>query len=189
MPVFWQSHIVGQIVRGNIGENIDEYCGGKLRGFFTFMTLFALWLLMSGIYTSFQIFMGAVSVLLVVIILRRMDETDDAHVGLNISALRFGRYLAWLMIEIAKSNWAVTKIILSPTASTRQHLFTVPSAQKSDVAQVIFANSITLTPGTITVETENDHFLVHAVDFGPDDLDALVDMGRRVCATETGGRA
>ena len=71
----------------------------------------------------------------------------------------------------------------------RQHLFAVPHTQKTDLGQVIFANSITLTPGTISVETETGHFLVHAVSYSADDDAALAEMGRRVAATERTGAA
>ena len=49
---------------------------------------------------------------------------------------------------------------------------------------MIFANSITLTPGTVSVETETGHFLVHAVSYTADDMDALADMDTRISATE-----
>jgi multicomponent Na+:H+ antiporter subunit E len=91
------------------------------------------------------------------------------------------------MVEIAKANWAVTKIILSPNMPIRQHLFAIPFSQRTDLGQVIFANSITLTPGTITIETESDDFLVHAVSYSDSDLEALADMDRRVTATESEG--
>jgi multicomponent Na+:H+ antiporter subunit E len=63
-------------------------------------------------------------------------------------------------------------------------MFSIPYTQKTDLGQVIFASSITLTPGTITVETEPGHFLIHAVAFTSDDKAALADMDRRVTATE-----
>jgi multicomponent Na+:H+ antiporter subunit E len=52
---------------------------------------------------------------------------------------------------------------------------------------VIFANSITLTPGTVSVETEEGYFLVHAISYSADDMDALADMDARVSATELAG--
>ncbi|MEO1143679.1 MAG: Na+/H+ antiporter subunit E, partial [Pseudomonadota bacterium] len=58
---------------------------------------------------------------------------------------------------------------------------------KSELGQVVFANSITLTPGTVTVETEDDHFLVHALDFGDGDMEALAEMDSRVTAIENIG--
>ena len=88
------------------------------------------------------------------------------------------------MVEIAKANWAVTKLILAPKIHLRQHMFPVRYTQISDLGQVIFANSITLTPGTISVECEQGHFLVHAVDYSADDNLALADMDHRISRTE-----
>jgi len=65
-----------------------------------------------------------------------------------------------------------------------QTMFEVPVTQKSEIAQVVFANSITLTPGTVTVESEDDNFIVHALDFGDGDMEALADMDARVSAIE-----
>jgi multicomponent Na+:H+ antiporter subunit E len=118
-----------------------------------------------------------------------MDAVDGDRIDLRLKPLGFLQYLAWLMVEIAKANWAVTKVILSRELATRQHLFAVPYSQKTDLGQVIFANSITLTPGTISVETESEHFLVHAVNYHDDDIAALADMDARVTATEQGAAA
>jgi len=152
------------------------------------LLLFALWLLMSGIYKPMIIGFGAMSVAIAVFVVRRMDAVDSSRVELRLRPIAFMRYFLWLLVEIAKSNWAVTRIILSRTMATRQHLFRVPFTQKSDLGQVIFANSITLTPGTISVEVEAGNFLVHAVNYSDDDMDALAEMDRRVCSTE-GARA
>jgi len=89
------------------------------------------------------------------------------------------------MVEIAKSNWAVSKIILSGERPARQKLLHVPASEKTELGQVIFANSITLTPGTITVETEGGHFLVHAVNFSEGDMEAFAEMDKQVRGIET----
>ena len=150
------------------------------------IVLMGLWLLMSGVYTPMIVGFGVVSVLLVVVIIRRMDSVDGDQLDAPINPLKTVKYVAWLLMEIAKCNWIVTKVILSPRMPTRQHMFAVPYTQRSDLAQVIFSNSITLTPGTISVETEQGHFLVHALSYEPsDDLD-LADMDRRVSAIENG---
>ncbi len=155
----------------------------------TGLVLFALWLLMSGIFEPFIIGLGLASVLFVLFVTGRMDAQDNDIVELALHPLRFVKYLAWLMTEIARANWAVTRIILARDMPIRQHLFKTPYTQKTDVGQVIFANSITLTPGTITVETEDGHFLVHAVSWSEDDPDALADMDARITACETAGGA
>ena len=153
------------------------------------IVFFALWLLMSGIFEPFIIGLGAASVLLTLFITSRMDAQDGDRVDLLLSPVKYTKYLVWLMLEIARANWAVTKIILARDMPIRQHLFKTPYTQKTDVGQVIFANSITLTPGTITVETEDGHFLVHAVSYSDDDPDALADMDARITACETAGGA
>jgi multicomponent Na+:H+ antiporter subunit E len=150
----------------------------------TSLLLFALWLLMSGLYKPLIIGFGAASVILVMLVTRRMDAVDGDKIQLNLKPLEFLKYFGWLLVEIAKANWAVTRIILSPEMPIRQHLFAVPYTQKTDLGQVIFANSITLTPGTISVEVEPGYFLVHAVSYSDGDMDSLADMDARVSATE-----
>jgi len=144
-----------------------------------------LWLLMSGVYKPMVIGFGVASVVLVLVIVRRMDHVDCDHLVAFINPLKALGYFAWLLVEIAKCNWTVTKVILSPGLPTRQHMFVVPYTQRSDLAQVVFSNSITLTPGTISVETEQGHFLVHALSYGPSDDVDLAQMDRRVSGIES----
>jgi len=155
----------------------------------TAVLLIALWLLMSGLFKPLIIGFGVASVLLVLLVTRRMDAVDDDKVELRLRPVAFVGYFLWLLAEIAKANWTVTKTILSPAMPMRQHLFAVPYSQKTDVGQVIFANSITLTPGTISVEVEAGNFLVHALGYSDGDMAALADMDRRVSATEAAGAA
>ena len=155
----------------------------------TAIVLARLWLLLSGLYKPLILAFGAASVVLVVFVVNRMDAVDGDRVALHLKPLASVRYFFWLLGEIAKSNWAVTKIVLSPSLPIRQRLFPVPYNQKTDLGQVIFANSITLTPGTLTVETDLGYFLVHALSFSPGDMDALADMDARVSATESAGAA
>lgn len=150
--------------------------------------LAALWLLMSGIYDKPLILIfGVISVLLSIWIAMRMDKADGEQLRYTLSVLGTIRYTFWLFKEIAKSNWAVASLILSGREPSRQKLFMVTATQKSDMAQVVFANSITLTPATITVETENEQLVVHALDFAEGDQEALEDMDARVTAIERGG--
>ena len=147
--------------------------------------LFGLWLLMSGVYKPLVVWLGAGSAIFATYMVWRMDRAS-AGASLRVRQKFFASfgYLLWLLKEIAKSNWAVTKAIMSPDMPIRRHFFEVPFSQRSEIGQTVFANSITLTPGTITVEVEEDHFLVHAVQFSEDDHEALADMNRRVGLTE-----
>lgn len=142
---------------------------------------------MSGIYDPLIIGLGAASSVLAIYVGKRMNSIDLHPLEIRINFIRLVSYFSWLLVEIAKSNWAVTKLIVAPRIILRQNIFEVPHTQKSDLGQTIFANSITLTPGTITVEVEEDHFLVHALAFSEEDHAALAEMDRRVAFTETGG--
>ena len=156
-----------------------------IQGIIAALGLAALWLLMSGLYKTLIFVLGTLSVLLTIFIVNRMDKVDGHKLGYDIGIFATIKYLVWLMVEIAKSNWAVTKVILSGKKPENNNMFEVPVTQKSEIAQVIFANSITLTPGTVTVESEDDNFIVHALDFSEGDMDALADMDARVSAIET----
>jgi len=126
------------------------------------LTLFALWLLLSGIYEPLLISFGIVSCALVVLIARRMDLVDHEAVPLQMSFGILG-YFGWLQKEIVKANLDVAKLIIDPALPISPRLIRVKATQKSDVGLVAHANSITLTPGTVSVEIEGDEILVHAI--------------------------
>jgi multicomponent Na+:H+ antiporter subunit E len=171
----------------NASFNIKTTGRVMIQGIIAVLGLAALWLLMSGLYKTLILIFGALSVLLTIFIIRRMDKVDNHKLGYDIGVFSTIGYLIWLLKEIAKSNMAVSKIILSSKQPDQQKMFEVPVTQQSEIAQVIFANSITLTPGTVTVESEDDHFIVHAIDFAEGDMEALADMDARVTAIETTG--
>ena len=145
--------------------------------------LFGFWLVLSGHYTPFLLTMGILSVLLTMLLVRRMDaiapEMTGRHLRPGIVA-----YWCWLALEILKSNLAVARIILSRKPAIAQKFIFVPTSQTSDMGRVVFANSITLTPGTVTVETQDEYFTVHALNEAAADLEALAEMDRRVSAVE-----
>ena len=143
-----------------------------------------LWWLLSGLAKPVVLALGAASVALVVAIVARLGILDAEGVPLNIRVRRMIAYAFWLLVEILKADWAVTRIILGPEMKLSQRLIRVPAATRTDLGKVVYANSITLTPGTVTVETEGDTFLVHALSDEAADLDALAGMNERVCATE-----
>ena len=159
-----------------------------LRSFIWLIVFAAIWLLLSGVYKPITVALGAASCLVVLFVFRRMeDASPSGPLYIRLSPIRLVMYSVWLIGEIAKSTWAVTKVILSPEMPIRQHFFKVPTHQNYPVGRTIFANSITLTPGTITVETEDNHFLVHALQFDDTDMDGLADMESRVCGIEVKG--
>ena len=152
----------------------------------TWLAVFAgTWLLLSGIFKPLTLWLGAASCITTLIVFHRMENISPrGPLYLKTKPVAMMGYLFWLLGEIVKSTWAVTKAILSPDIPIRQHFFKVPYHQDCSTARTVFANSITLTPGTITVEVEDKYFWVHAVQFSKDDHAALAEMDKRVCATE-----
>ena len=80
-------------------------------------------------------------------------------------------YLPWLLWEIARANLQVARVILSPSLPISPTLVRLKASQQSELCQAIFANSITLTPGTVTIELKDGSLLVHALS-----EDAAVDL-------------
>ena len=151
-----------------------------------FVFLYLFWLLLSGFFTPFLLSAGVGSALAVVWFARRMDMVDaEGHpIHLGAKALL---YWPWLLKEIAKSAWAVTLIILHPKLPISPTLVRFKPSQRTDVGLVIHANSITLTPATITVEAGPDEFLVHSLTKAGAESLAASEMDRRVSGCE--GRA
>ncbi len=149
------------------------------------LVLFALWLLLSGHFVPLLLTLGVLSCALVVWIAARMDVIDHEAIPLQLG-LSFLGYLCWLGKEITKANIDVARIILNPTLPISPIMLRVPASQRSDVGKVIFANSITLTPGTVSVEVMDDEILVHAITKDAAEELARGEMDRRVSAVEGG---
>lgn len=166
------------------GERSSIRNSGAVKAIVLAVVLAVLWWLLSGLAKPVVIALGAISIALVVAIVARLGILDAEGVPLNIRFGRMVRYAFWLLVEILRADWAVTKIILSPDMRLSQRLLRVPATTRTDLGKVVYANSITLTPGTVTVETEGDTFIVHALSDEAADLDALEQMNVRVCGTE-----
>jgi multicomponent Na+:H+ antiporter subunit E len=134
--------------------------------------LFAFWLALSGHYTPMLIGIGAVSAIACAYVASRVDITEAE--GHPVHLLRGAvTYWPWLMWEIAKSAWSVTKIILHPSLPISPTMTVVTAGQKTTPGIATYANSITLTPGTITVGVDGNELTIHAlVKEGADDLEA-----------------
>jgi multicomponent Na+:H+ antiporter subunit E len=138
-----------------------------MKSFLLFVILLSLWLLMSGHYTFLITSLGVISCLFCVYLAKRANLIDDE--GLPLFFLpRLLNYLLWLFKEIFNSNIGTAKAII--TGNINPEIFIVKSSQNTDVAKVTYANSITLTPGTVTIQINKDKFEVHALnsDFGND---------------------
>ena len=151
-----------------------------------FASLYVFWILMSGFFTPFLLAAGFGSALAVAWLAYRMEIADreghPAHLTLQVFA-----YLPWLVREIWKSGITVSRIILDPKLPVSPTLVRFRPGQKTTVGLATHANSITLTPGTITVEADPQEFLVHGVT--RESAAGAVDseMDRRVRRLEGGG--
>ncbi len=127
------------------------------------LLLAVIWLLLSGHYTLLLISFGVLSVALVVLLALRMDVVDHEGHPLHLNSQALVIYWCWLLKEIFVSNIYVCRLILSPAMPISPTVIALRSSQSSDLARVIFANSITLTPGTVTIDVDGDITEVHAI--------------------------
>ncbi len=146
--------------------------------------LFVFWLLWSGHFGDpLLLGFGVFSCLVVVLLSRRMNIVDDEGAPVQLGIRPF-RYAPWLIKEIVLANIDVAKRILHPRLPIQPGMIRVKAMQKSDLAKVIFANSITLTPGTVSVDMQDDIVSVHALTADDAAEDASGDMNRRVAKLE-----
>lgn len=141
-----------------------------------FFLLLGVWLLLSGHYDVTHISMGVFSAILVVLINLRLrkyyffeeeiDETKAMMKDIFPARLRYGRvlfYIPWLLLQIIVASLQVAAVVLNPKMPVDPALLRFKTRLPNLASKVILANSITLTPGTITVQLEDDEFLVHAL--------------------------
>lgn len=134
-----------------------------LRSLSFLLGLYVFWLLLSGLFTPFLLASGVGCVLAVWYLARRMDVIDHEGFPIHLGWRAMLSYWPWLVKEIFKSAWVVSRCILDPHLPISPTLVEFVPAQKTDLGLVIHANSITLTPGTISIEVEPGRFLVHAL--------------------------
>lgn len=146
------------------------------------LILSGFWLALSGHYTAFLFSAGIVCVLFSLMMAHRIKVIDREYP--HHLLIRSLKYFPWLLFEILKSARDVAKIILNPKLSISPTLVRVKATQQTSLGQVIYANSITLTPGTISIELKENEILVHAltVDGAAGILSG--DMDRRVTRFE-----
>lgn len=149
--------------------------------------LFAFWLVLSGHFEAKLIGFGVASAAFVAYLATRMDVVDHEGVPLHLGG-RFWLYFPWLMKEIFVANLHVAKIILSPSLPINPILVHYRASQKTDLGRAIYANSITLTPGTITTAVMGDALEVHSLTWQDVDGREEDEMDRRVRWVEKGGR-
>lgn len=134
-----------------------------LQGFF----LMAFWLLLSWQLDLYHIVVGFVSTVVVVALNHRVFRVQffkgDVPEWERMRPIGILRYIPWLVLEIVLASLQVAYVVLHPKMPIRPLLLRFTAKLPNIGATVVLANSITLTPGTITIEVKNDRYLVHAL--------------------------
>lgn len=122
----------------------------------------AYWMALSGYFKPLLLILGAISILIVVGLVQRMKIMDEETVP-YLYIPKTLSYFSWLFREIAKANVDVFKAVLAPNIDVKPDMVRVKLRQETDIGKTMFANSITLTPGTVSVSVENDEIVVHSL--------------------------
>lgn len=154
------------------------------------IVLMVVWLVWSGIYEQLLIIFGVISVAITVVLSHYLSVVDDEGQPISLGVRPFW-YVPWLLKEILVSNIDVMKRILHPKLNDPEANIISPTwikvsaAQHSRLGESLFANSITLTPGTVSVDVGEDYIWVHAL--SKEGAESLIDggeMGALVCKLE-----
>ena len=147
------------------------------------LTLFAFWLALSAHYTLLITSFGVGSTALVVYLCVRMGIVDEEGAPFEVLP-RIILYVPWLMKEIFVANFEVARVILDPKLPISPRMVKFHGTQKTDLGRALYANSITLTPGTITTGVYGDDFQIHALRAADLETDEESQMNRRCCQVE-----
>lgn len=135
-----------------------------MRYIITFLILFLNWVIWSGMFDAFHLALGVISCMIVTYtthdILFTREKFSYKHI---IEVWRFIKYIPWLLWQIVLSNIHVAALVLSPKMPIEPHMVRIKVKLKKDIAIVTYANSIILTPGTITADITDGEFLVHCI--------------------------
>ena len=151
------------------------------------VVLAVLWQLLSGYFDKPLLYIfGVSSVLFSAYLARRAGVLDEEGVPSSLFPGIIG-YWFWLVFEIGKANLIVAREALALEPKLSPKMFLAPNPPRSNMGKVIFGNSITMTPGTVTVDLREDTVLIHGLTEELCDVKAIEEMGQRVAKIE--GRA
>lgn len=142
--------------------------------------LFVFWLALTASFKPWDLGVGLLLSVLLGLWAARSLWADDAPVLTWRQALRFAAYVPWLIKEIIKAALGVAEVVLSPRMPIDPRVIGHRVVFKRPVCNVALANSITLTPGTLTVDVDGDITYVHCLNEGFADGIVNGDMERRI---------
>jgi multicomponent Na+:H+ antiporter subunit E len=133
------------------------------------VALFGFWVVLSGKLDAFHLGAGLVTSLAVGAISCRLFALEPfigragRHPFATMPWMRIVLYLPWLFGQIIIASGQVARIVLSPKLTIRPVMFRFKQPLPNNIARTTLANSITLTPGTVTIDVLGDEYLVHAL--------------------------
>ncbi|MEW9093827.1 MAG: Na+/H+ antiporter subunit E [Clostridiaceae bacterium] len=136
--------------------------------FWQITSLFIFWIILSESITLERLSIGLIISYLVFrfneYLNRELMEKNSKKVSFNVKKITiFLKYLSTLILEIFKSNIHVAKIVLSPKMNISPNICTVDTKIQSNLLKTVLANSITLTPGTLTLIMDDDKLIIHCL--------------------------
>ncbi|NLJ99879.1 MAG: cation transporter [Clostridia bacterium] len=153
---------------GSMGEQ-NKGMGMAERKSFVVLTglLFSFWVIISGILEVKYLAIGLISSLITAWICRPLlylgAPGDREYLAYDFSIPRYLAFWPWLLWEIVKANIHIAMIVLHPRLPIQPHVFTFRKKMNNPTAHLTLANSITLTPGTVTIDHEGDLYTIHAL--------------------------
>ncbi len=130
---------------------------------------FGLWLILSAERDWFHLSLGALTACTVAVLAARLVAQSppiidgDGQAFRGIPWYRFVTYLPWLGAQVAVASLRVAWVVLHPRLPIDPRLVRVRAPFPHTLAKLTLANSITLTPGTVTLDVDGDDFLVHSL--------------------------
>jgi multicomponent Na+:H+ antiporter subunit E len=133
-----------------------------VRSIVSFLVLFATWLTLSGQPSPFLVASGALCSAGIVALMIRLELLGSGPWPLRLGRLLFS-YLPWLAWQVLKANLDVARRVWSPRLDIEPRLIRIKNGPRTAAGTALHANSITLTPGTVTVAVSEQELLVHAL--------------------------
>ena len=126
--------------------------------------LFVFWMLLSGQFDAFHLTLGAVCCTIVAYLFHDLMFANVRVGDMRVVAARFIAYIPWLIQQIVLANIHVAYVVLRPSMPIDPQIVTFKTKLETDISSITLANSITLTPGTITMDIRDGVYCVHALD-------------------------
>lgn len=147
------------------------------------MTLFALWLLLSESFNPAHLLIGLVAATCVA----ALHVSSHSRRSYSVHWWNALTYFPWLFSEIFASGVRLSYLILHPRMPIRPRIFRYRTSLGNDLATTLLGNSITLTPGTVTVEASGDELVIHTIDGEAKRAPAIRPLEERVSKVFQGG--